>query len=188
MTARPHDKQAGERRPSVERLREIYEQEGLSDVFARCASAIEQREDRIDALVAELERLRDAQRLLHNLLQGAWDELEAAEEHHRGHHEQEEREVEPREERLTLLLSLREALEDETLEAPYATASDVLAATLRFLADQHHRTLTNSRLHNPEHIADFAECPCLPCRKAAAALRLAERARAALASAQQERT
>lgn len=46
-----------------------------------------------------------------------------------------------------------------------------LAVTLRYLAAEHHRTLTNSRLHDPEHIDSFTECPTLTCRKAAATLR-----------------
>jgi len=47
---------------------------------------------------------------------------------------------------------------------------DMLEAALRNLADTHHRTLTNSRLHDPEHIESFQDCPCMTCREAAAAL------------------
>ena len=84
------------------------------------------------ALLADAEKaLRDERqhrRLLHTLLQGAWDELEAAEEHHRWHHEQEGREVEPRENRLALLLEMAGALDDdEGLLADLAALAELQA-------------------------------------------------------------
>jgi hypothetical protein len=39
-----------------------------------------------------------------------------------------------------------------------------LVAALVKLTDQHHRTLTGSRLHDPERISDFRACPCLTCK------------------------
>ena len=142
----------------------------------RHSSTWREARDEITAAEAALHDAREHKRLLHTLLQAAWDELEAAEEHHRWHHEQEGRDVEPREERLELLLALGEALDDDAAPEPFAAASDVLAATLRFLASHHHRTLTPSQRHYPERFPDFEKCPCLTCRKAAAALRIQERA------------
>lgn len=135
------------------------------------------------AAEAENAGLREEQRLHHRLLRAAWDELDEAEQHHRWHHEQEDRNVEPREHRLGVLLELADALDgDEGNEHGAAPVSAVLAGCLTYLASLHHRTLTNSKLHAPERISDFHDCPCLPCRKAAATLRILDRHYAALAS------
>lgn len=44
-----------------------------------------------------------------------------------------------------------------------------LAETMVKLADRHHCTITNSRLHDPGRI-DWTECPCRTCVSAQAAL------------------
>lgn len=48
---------------------------------------------------------------------------------------------------------------------------EALGAALRHVADIHHRTLTPSRLHDPERQIDFEACECLTCKMATAALR-----------------
>lgn len=50
-----------------------------------------------------------------------------------------------------------------------------LRGALERLADLHHRTLTNSRLHDPERIDSFHDCPCKTCHDASAALAKTER-------------
>jgi hypothetical protein len=42
-----------------------------------------------------------------------------------------------------------------------------LREALRKLTDQHQRTLTGSRKHDPERILDFRDCPCVTCRTTA---------------------
>jgi hypothetical protein len=42
--------------------------------------------------------------------------------------------------------------------------ADKLAVQLEKITDQHHRTLTNSRFHDPEQIESFEFCPCLTCQ------------------------
>jgi predicted protein tyrosine phosphatase len=49
-----------------------------------------------------------------------------------------------------------------------------LEEALHRAADNHHRTLVNSKLHDPERIALFIHCPCLSCRAAASALSAAQ--------------
>lgn len=44
-----------------------------------------------------------------------------------------------------------------------------LEAALAWLADIHHRTMTGSKLHDPEH-KSFRDCPCGTCRAARSAL------------------
>lgn len=154
---------------------------GQDNAFDFIAAALASLRQHLQGDEEALRETREHRRLQQTLLRGAWDELAAAEEHHRWHHEREGREVEPREERLRLLMELAEALDDESCE-PYASASDVLAATVNYLASLHHRTIEGSRKHDPERIDDFAACPCLSCRKAAAALRLSERAALAASS------
>lgn len=56
-------------------------------------------------------------------------------------------------------------LEQENLDLREHVAS--LRGALVRLTDQHHRTLTNSRLHDPEHIVDFRDCLCLTCKTTA---------------------
>lgn len=51
------------------------------------------------------------------------------------------------------------------LQARAERAETALAA----LADQHHRTLTNSKLHDPEN-QDWRSCPCKTCQAAASVL------------------
>ncbi len=46
----------------------------------------------------------------------------------------------------------------------------LIAPTLEWLADLHHRTLTGSRLHDPERIERFRDCPCLSCQRVAGLL------------------
>lgn len=36
--------------------------------------------------------------------------------------------------------------------------------TLIYLVDLHHRTLTGSKLHDPENL-DWTDCPCKSCRR-----------------------
>jgi hypothetical protein len=45
-----------------------------------------------------------------------------------------------------------------------------LREQLANLADLHHRTIAGSRLHDPEHIEDWQQCPARSCRAVAAAL------------------
>lgn len=81
--------------------------------------AHEDSDDRVARLrAAALDtRLRDAQTIgdllddAREALESAEAELERAEQHHRWHHEQEGREVEPDEERLRVLLMIAEALD-----------------------------------------------------------------------------
>lgn len=54
----------------------------------------------------------------------------------------------------------------DKLEQRADAAKDALVA----LADAHHRTITGSRLHDPEHIEDFRDCPAKSCQKARTAL------------------
>jgi hypothetical protein len=60
--------------------------------------------------------------------------------------------------------------QDEDMAAAHRAALDLyvsLRQGLAKLADQHHRTLTGSRLHDPERITDFRDCSCVTCRSAA---------------------
>ena len=45
-----------------------------------------------------------------------------------------------------------------------------LVEALAKLADKHHRTLTGSKLHDPE-TKDFWDCECLTCKKAVEIIR-----------------
>lgn len=54
---------------------------------------------------------------------------------------------------------------------------DQVEGALRDLADIHHRTLSGSRKHDPEH-REWDECDCLTCRAAQDALSDQEEARA----------
>lgn len=54
----------------------------------------------------------------------------------------------------------------ETLKARAERAETALAA----LADLHHRTITNSRLHDPER-QEWRDCPCRSCEAAMSVLR-----------------
>ena len=57
-----------------------------------------------------------------------------------------------------------------------------LVAALAHMADIHHRTLTGSRLHDPERIVDFTDCGCLTCRFVADTLTAYADSREALSS------
>lgn len=53
-----------------------------------------------------------------------------------------------------------------------------LESSLAALADQHHRTLTGSSLHDPERTEDFRECPAKSCQAAAKSLQPQEESHA----------
>jgi hypothetical protein len=50
------------------------------------------------------------------------------------------------------------------------TQLNPLQTALFKLADKHHRTLTGSKLHDPEKEARFWHCECLTCKAATKAL------------------
>lgn len=45
-----------------------------------------------------------------------------------------------------------------------------LESALAKLADLHHRTLTGSKLHDPERVLDWRDCACRSCRDAATSM------------------
>lgn len=53
-----------------------------------------------------------------------------------------------------------------------ALAPDILALknTIRYLAERHHDTIRNSKLHDPEN-RTWEECDCKPCKRAQEVLR-----------------
>ena len=91
----------------------------------------------VDARIARLRaafvdiRLRDATAIAEILddcreaLEAAYTELERAEDHHRWHHEQEGREVEPDDERLRVLMVIAEALETITVDEDDPVSGEV---------------------------------------------------------------
>lgn len=92
-----------------------------------------------------------------------------------------EQEGQYRDEKRGLLEQLETALRDRDQECVWRTDSESrehdlreqLEATrmaLARLADLHHRVLTNSKLHDPERIDSFRDCPCKTCRDASVAL------------------
>jgi hypothetical protein len=46
-----------------------------------------------------------------------------------------------------------------------ATRVQMLATALCTITDRHHRTLENSRLHDPERTINFWHCECLTCKE-----------------------
>lgn len=54
---------------------------------------------------------------------------------------------------------------------------EALESALATLADQHHRTLRGSKLHDPERVSDWRDCACLTCRGAATVLQAGGEAR-----------
>lgn len=57
---------------------------------------------------------------------------------------------------------------DLTMELARARIQELKTA-LEKLADQHHRTLTGSKFHDPEN-QSWRKCPCLTCRAVLAAV------------------
>lgn len=46
-----------------------------------------------------------------------------------------------------------------------STRVQLLAGALCKITDQHHRTINNSKLHDPERTTNFWHCECLTCKE-----------------------